>query len=131
MAIQLKDVLSWKSITISRYESILEGQKHGNFYTTAILHHLAVFTGSLLLFTRKSYYDHSPMKGQQENPASLKTFHSNQIFHATVVNAPVILGFSRQKMPVSKRAHQDFPPQEQGSSLLFCLTYFAEIFGFI
>ena len=56
MAIQLKDVLSWKSITISRYESILEGQKHGNFYTTAILHHLAVFTGSLLLFTRKSCY---------------------------------------------------------------------------
>ena len=24
---------------------------------------------------------HSPMKGQQENPASFKTFYSNQLFH--------------------------------------------------
>ena len=100
--------------------------ERGLYYTT-LPFSLVLFFSSL----ENHVIHHSPMKGQQENPASLKTFHSNQIFHATVVNAPLILGFSRQKMPVSKRVHQDFPPQEQGSSLLFCLTYFAEIFGFI
>lgn len=96
-------------------------------YYTTLPFSLVLFFSSL----ENHVIHHSPMKGQQESPASLKTFHSNQIFYATVVNAPLILGFSRQKLPVSKRVHQDFPPQEQGSSLLFCFTYFAEIFRFI
>ena len=143
-AIQLKDVLSWKSITnfqIRKHSRRAKTRKllynchttppcrfHWFFFSPLenhVIHH------SPMKDQQENVIHHSPMKDQQENPASLKTFHSNQIFHATVVNAPLILGFSRQKMPVSKRVHQDFPPQEQGSSFLFCFTYFAEIFSFI
>ena len=44
-------------------------------YYTTLPFSLVLFFSSL----ENHVIHHSPMKGQQENPASLKTFHSNQI----------------------------------------------------